>query len=96
MALGVLRALRESGLRVPEDVSVIGFDNIHLSEYAAPPLTTVNVPREQIGLAICAALLPETDEATARTSVCVIEPELLIRDSTGPVVPAALASGKLR
>jgi len=95
MALGVLRALREAGLRVPEDVSVIGFDNIHLSEYAAPPLTTVNIPREQIGMTICSALLPETEEAPAPTSVCVIGPELLIRDSTGPV-PAALASGKPR
>jgi LacI family transcriptional regulator len=85
MALGVLRALREAALRVPEDVSVIGFDNISLSEYSAPPLTTVNVNREQIGLSICAALLPETDGASPAAREYVIEPDLLIRDSTGPV-----------
>ena len=88
MALGVLRALREAGLRVPEDVSVIGFDNIHLSEFTAPPLTTVNVPREQIGRAICDALLPEAEDGRAPTHEHVIEPELLIRDSTGPVPEA--------
>jgi LacI family transcriptional regulator len=91
MALGVLRALREAHRRVPEDVSVIGFDNIHLSEFTAPPLTTVNVPREQIGLAICSALLPERARAHQPGYNFVIEPELLIRDSTGPA-PLALAS----
>jgi DNA-binding LacI/PurR family transcriptional regulator len=84
MALGVLRALREAQRRVPEDVSVVGFDNIHLSEYTAPPLTTVNVPREQIGTAICSALLPERDHPRTPGYNFVIEPELLIRDSTGP------------
>lgn len=94
MALGVLRALRESALRVPDDVSVIGFDNIHLSEYATPPLTTVNVPREQIGMAICAALLPETDEGSPSVRHHVIAPELLIRDSTGPAIQGASVSLK--
>jgi DNA-binding LacI/PurR family transcriptional regulator len=72
-------------------VSVIGFDNIHLSEFTAPPLTTVNVPREQIGLAICSALLPERERAQQPGYNFVSEPELLIRDSTGPA-PLALAS----
>jgi DNA-binding LacI/PurR family transcriptional regulator len=49
MALGVLRRLRERGLRVPQDVSVVGYDNIHLSEFTCPALTTVNVPRDRIG-----------------------------------------------
>src|SRR5258708_16351158 len=59
MALGVLRLLRERGLRVPEDVSVVGYDNIHLSEFTCPALTTVNVPRDRIGHSVCAALLAE-------------------------------------
>lgn len=81
MALGVLRLLREQGLRVPEDVSVVGYDNIHLSAFAYPPLTTVNVPRDRIGHSVCAALLPERGASVIRD--VVIETELIVRDSTG-------------
>lgn len=92
MALGVLRLLRERGLRVPEDVSVVGYDNIHLSEFTYPPLTTVNVPRDRIGHSVCAALLPERGASWIRD--VVIEPELIVRDSTGPAArtPATLAA----
>jgi LacI family transcriptional regulator, galactose operon repressor len=82
MALGVLRLLRERGLRVPADVSVVGYDNIHLSEFTHPPLTTVNVPRERIGHTVCATLLPERGASPIRD--VVIDPELIVRDSTGP------------
>ncbi len=89
MALGVLALLRERGLRVPQDVSLVGYDNIHLSEFTSPPLTTVNVPRDRIGHAICAALLPERGTASVRE--VVIEPELIVRDSTGPVTRTSVA-----
>jgi len=49
MALGALRELRDRGLRVPRDISVTGFDNIKLSEFCYPALTTVHIPRERIG-----------------------------------------------
>jgi DNA-binding LacI/PurR family transcriptional regulator len=84
MALGVLRLLRERGLKVPEDVSVVGYDNIRLSEFTCPALTTVNVPREEIGHTICTALLPERAAASALGRDVIIEPELIVRDSTGP------------
>ena len=48
-AIGVMRALGKAGLRVPEDVSVIGFDGTPLCEYSTPPLTTVEVPLHEIG-----------------------------------------------
>jgi DNA-binding LacI/PurR family transcriptional regulator len=83
MALGVLRLLRERGLRVPEDVSVVGYDDIHLSQFTCPALTTVNVPRDRIGHSVCAALLAERGASVIRD--VVIEPELIVRDSTGPV-----------
>jgi len=82
MALGVLALLRHEGLRVPEDVSVVGYDNIHLSEFTCPALTTVNVPRDRIGHGLCAALVPERGAAPIRD--VVIAPELIVRDSTGP------------
>jgi LacI family transcriptional regulator len=90
MALGVLRALREHGLAVPGDVSVVGYDNICLSEYTAPPLTTVDVSRDQIGHAVSAALLrPRGNSGDAARDI-IIRPELIIRESTGPAGKAAL------
>jgi DNA-binding LacI/PurR family transcriptional regulator len=83
MAIGAMRAVRASGLSVPEDVSITGFDNIELSEFTNPPLTTVNIPRGAIGrMAVEALLQEETSSAGQEVS---IEPELVLRDSTGPV-----------
>jgi len=84
MALGVLRALRENGLAVPEDVSVVGYDNICLSEYTTPALTTVNVSRDQIGHAVSSTLLPSRGAFGDTVRDIIIQPELIVRDSTGP------------
>jgi len=84
MALGVLKELRESGLRVPEDVSVTGYDNIRLSEFVYPPLTTVNIPRAEIGRMAFQALVPPGDDASVQGHEFRINPELVIRETTGP------------
>lgn len=83
MAFGVLRGLREGGLRVPEDVSVTGFDNIKLSEYCFPPLTTLHIPRDQIGHIVADVLLSGSKREEPARDV-LIEPEFVLRDSTGP------------
>ena len=57
MALGALQALNERGRRVPDDVAVVGFDDIPLAGAAAPPLTTVRQPMAEMGRAIATALL---------------------------------------
>jgi DNA-binding LacI/PurR family transcriptional regulator len=80
-AIGVLRELRNRGLRVPEDVSVTGFDNILLSEYCCPSLTTVHIPRDRIGHLCFDALVPDSTEADAQGQEITIEPELILRDS---------------
>ena len=82
MAVGALRELRVRGRRVPEDVSVTGFDNVTLSQFALPALTTMHVPRDEIGRTICECLLSE-HVPTIREFI--IEPELVVRASTGPV-----------
>jgi LacI family transcriptional regulator, galactose operon repressor len=84
MAFGVLKELRENGLRVPEDVSVTGYDNIRLSEFVYPPLTTVNIPRAEIGHTAFQALVPPNDESSAAGREFRINPELVIRETTGP------------
>jgi LacI family transcriptional regulator len=86
-AVGALQELRERGLRVPQDVSVTGFDNVKLSEFCYPTLTTVHIPRERIGHIICDALVPQHGKTSAIGPEVLIEPEFMLRDSTGPVRP---------
>jgi DNA-binding LacI/PurR family transcriptional regulator len=61
VALGILKALREAGLRVPEDVSVVGFDGTEIAEYSNPTLTTVEVPLERVGALGMELLLTRLD-----------------------------------
>src|SRR5207247_7635030 len=72
MAVGALRELRERGIRVPQDVSVTGFDNVKLSEFCYPALTTVHIPRDRIGHLVCESLLPESGK------VAVAEREVVL------------------
>lgn len=100
MALGVLKAVRHAGLEVPTDVSVVGCDNISLSEFAWPPLSTINIPRHKIGHIVSQALMPADGAAPILGRTIEIQPELLIRDSTGcppavtrPSVPSLPSGG---
>ena len=84
MALGVMRALADLGLSVPEEVSVASCDNISLSEHTWPALTTINVPRARIGHLVSEALMPEGEASALWGREIRIEPELIVRGSTGP------------
>ena len=84
MAVGALRELRERGIRVPQDVSVTGFDNVKLSEFCYPALTTVHIPRDRIGHTVCDSLIPKPDAAKRENEEIVIDPELVLRESTAP------------
>jgi len=83
MAVGVMRELRERGLQVPRDISVTGFDNIKLAEFCSPPLTTVHIPREHIGHIIFDNVLGNSRGEHGSGREIVIDPELVLRDSTG-------------
>jgi DNA-binding LacI/PurR family transcriptional regulator len=84
MAVGALRELRERGIRVPQDMSVTGFDNVKLSEFCYPALTTVHIPRDRIGHIICEHLIPDAGQVEVSDHEIVIDPEFVLRDSTGP------------
>ncbi len=84
MAVGALRELRERELRVPQDVSVTGFDNVKLSEFCYPALTTGHIPRDRIGHLICESLLAKSENTAVADHEMVIDPEFVLRDSTGP------------
>ena len=83
MAVGALRELRERGLRVPQDVSVTGFDNVKLSEFCYPALTTVHIPRYQIGRKVCDYLMAKSGQPEVASTEILIDPEFVLRDSTG-------------
>ena len=87
-ALGVLRAAAENGLRVPEDLSVIGFDDIPEARTSTPPLTTLAQPLQDIG-ARALRMLIELLEGHEVPSRVHLPAELVVRGTTGPVPPAA-------
>jgi LacI family repressor for deo operon, udp, cdd, tsx, nupC, and nupG len=84
MAIGLMRTLFSAGLRVPEDISVAGFDDIEFAAVAEPPLTTIHQPRRELGQAAASALI---DLLQGRPSPKRIrlETELVIRDSVAPL-----------
>ncbi|WP_459177466.1 ribose operon transcriptional repressor RbsR [Ewingella americana] len=83
MAVGVYQALYKKGLRVPEDVAVIGYDDIQLAQYMTPPLTTIHQPKDSLGELAIDTLLHRLQEPGADPQVLVLTPELVIRESVG-------------
>ncbi|MFE2432348.1 LacI family DNA-binding transcriptional regulator [Streptomyces sp. NPDC059373] len=88
MALGVLRAFREAGLRTPDDVAMVGFDDIPESEFFAPPLTTVRQDFPAVGRRSIGLLLDRIEgRGPVGATRLVIEPQLIVRGSTSPPHP---------
>lgn len=81
MAFGAARALRALGLRVPEDVSIVGFDDQDMAAYYNPPLTTVDIPRREIGREAAARLL-DLLEGRAVAPEIKLPTRLVVREST--------------
>jgi DNA-binding LacI/PurR family transcriptional regulator len=86
-AIGAIRALREAGIRVPEDVSVVGFDDIRDAAYHVPSLTTVRQPLRRMGEIAAQTLVDRIEGRKAYVRQIALEPELVIRESTGKAVP---------
>jgi DNA-binding LacI/PurR family transcriptional regulator len=84
MAFGMIRALHELGRRVPEDISVVGVDDIALAEFCSPPLTTVSQPFAELGALAVAHLMRHLADPAAASAPASIEPALVVRASTGP------------
>ncbi|WP_285706661.1 LacI family DNA-binding transcriptional regulator [Microtetraspora sp. NBRC 16547] len=82
LALGVIRAARRQGLRVPQDVSVVGYDDSPLMTCVDPPLTTIRQPIEAMGRAVVELLVNQIDGTAVATGELLFEPELVVRAST--------------
>jgi LacI family transcriptional regulator, repressor for deo operon, udp, cdd, tsx, nupC, and nupG len=93
LALGAIRAARRSGLRVPDDVSVVGYDDSAFMSSVEPPLTTVRQPIEAMGRAAVAALLAQMRGEDAVGDELLFEPELVVRRSTRPARTTAALAG---
>ena len=91
MALGVLRGLQQRGIRVPEDVSVVGFDDIPEAEFLLPPLTTVRQDFDAVGR-LGVRLLAELIAGADRPAPERIRPSLIVRASTAPPAAARATS----
>lgn len=81
-AIGAIRALQEQGLRVPQDVSVIGFDDIPGAAFYTPSLTTVRQPLNRMGEVAAQTLLERVEGEKEYPAEIAIEPELVVREST--------------
>ena len=80
MAIGAIRAIKDRGLRVPEDVSVIGFDGITMSRYCVPVMTTIVQPSEQIALQSVELLMRQIEHGAPAQKI-TLQPELQFGES---------------
>jgi LacI family transcriptional regulator, galactose operon repressor len=94
-AIGAIWAFREAGLRVPQDVSVVGFDDIAGAAFANPGLTTVRQPLLRMGQIAAQTVIDRIEERGTYLPEIAIEPEFVVRESTGPMavrpLPQAIA-----
>ena len=85
VAFGLISGLLEGGLRVPEDISVVGFDDIEMSQYYVPALTTIRQDRAELGRRAAKVLLDQLTKSTSATqSLEPVPVELIVRSSTKP------------
>jgi DNA-binding LacI/PurR family transcriptional regulator len=96
-AIGAIRALREAGRRVPEDVSVVGFDDIQSAEFQRPALTTVHQPLHKMGILAAKTVLYRIANGAEGSfpKILTVEPRLVVRETTGPA-PRGLATVNIR
>ena len=84
-AIGAIRAFQDANLRVPKDISVIGFDDINAAAYTLPRLTTINQPLAEIGRVATQCLLNRLHGTATSPDEIYIEPKLVVRESTAKV-----------
>ncbi len=80
MAIGCLSYLQSIGYNVPEDIALIGCDNISQSQFTSPPLSTINIPKELLGELTCEILINEINNIPY--NIPTVESELILRSST--------------
>jgi len=85
LAIGAMQAIKDKGYKIPGDFSVIGFDNIEISNYTEPPLTSVTTMKEQISKVAFDLLINKINKKSTKKKHVFIKTEVVMRKSTGPV-----------
>jgi DNA-binding LacI/PurR family transcriptional regulator len=81
VAIGAKSALREAGLSIPEDISIVGFDDIPWAKYSDPPLTTIRLPAQKMASEACMLLLDLMKESEPEVQHLILDTELIVRKS---------------
>ncbi len=84
IAAGVARAARDIGVRIPDELSLVGFDDVATAAMVTPPLTTIRQPLQKIGIAAAEMLLGRIAGESFPANARLLPPELIVRESTGP------------
>jgi LacI family transcriptional regulator len=83
MAVGAMRVLREEGRRIPDDVAIVGYDDIPMAAYSHPPLTTIHQPMQEVGEIATRKLIELIDDPDAEREEILLKTKLLRRGSCG-------------
>jgi LacI family transcriptional regulator len=81
MAMGVINAAHEKGIQIPQDLSIIGYDDIHIAKFMTPSLTTIHQPKYRLGKAAVEALLNKVEGGSTDAQVVQLEPTLVERST---------------
>lgn len=92
--IGAIRAIRDHGLRVPEDISVIGFDDIKAAAYTTPGLTTIRQPLAEMGSFAAQYMVNRLNQSEGFRPEVAFEPQLVVRESTAPAAEDGAGSGQ--
>lgn len=90
MAYGAMRAIREANLRIPEDIAIVGFDDLSSSANTTPPLTTVRQPIPKMGMLAAEALIEMIESGSSEKRRVVVDTELVVRQSCGAYLKGAV------
>lgn len=86
VAFGAMEAIKDYGLRIPEDMAVVGFDDVPLARYVDPPLTTIHLPARELGAKASALLIEMINGRPLEQGAVLLKTELVIRESCGALV----------
>ncbi|MCS6830243.1 MAG: LacI family DNA-binding transcriptional regulator [Armatimonadota bacterium] len=84
MAMGAMEAIHQKGLHVPEDISLVGFDDIDTAQWVAPPLTTIRQPMRQIGVKAAEMIIEQIETGKRACEVVLFPAEIVVRQSVAP------------
>ncbi len=83
VAFGAMGAIKEKGIRIPEDIALVGFDNVDMSKYVDPPLTTVNLPAFEIGKNVASLIIDIIEKNEVKSKEIILDTDLVVRKSCG-------------